>query len=497
MRTAFLRTAVSTAALLSAPAAFADVTAEQVWENWKENLALYGEDGVSVGSETVGSGTVSVTDLTLTLDDDESIIVSNLGALEFTENGDGTVTVTMHDSYPITIEEAGDNTLVELVVNQAGLAITVSGEPDAMNYDVAADSYEIALGQITSDEPVEAEAFMRINDVTGSYQTDTNTGMNTTFGFAASSIDFLLDAKEPAEEGYVVFSGQMGSVTSTGEIDLPEGADMDDPETFANDFAFRGETTAESMAVLFDVDIDGDVGNGSVQAGKFVVGGDMNPETLDYVFSLADAAVNMEVPDLPFPFAMSFSLLENTLAMPTGAADEPAAFGYRFALADFSISDEIWAMGDPAGALPRDPATIIFDISGMAKLFFDLFDPEQQEALELADVPGEINSLDVNNIQVTAVGAEVKADGAFTFDNTDLDTFDGFPRPQGELNVGITGANALIDTLIGMGLLPQEQATMGRMMMGMFTQPAGDDALTSKIEINEQGHVLANGQRIQ
>jgi len=63
--------------------------------------------------------------------------------------------------------------------------------------------------------------------------------------------------------------------------------------------------------------------------------------------------------------------------------------------------------------------------------------------------------------------------------------------------VGITGANALIDNLISMGLLPQEQATMGRMFMGMFTQPAGDDALTSKIEINDQGHIMANGQRIQ
>jgi len=38
---------------------------------------------------------------------------------------------------------------------------------------------------------------------------------------------------------------------------------------------------------------------------------------------------------------------------------------------------------------------------------------------------------------------------------------------------------------------------MGRMFMGMFTQPAGNDALTSKIEINDQGHILANGQRIQ
>jgi len=38
---------------------------------------------------------------------------------------------------------------------------------------------------------------------------------------------------------------------------------------------------------------------------------------------------------------------------------------------------------------------------------------------------------------------------------------------------------------------------MGRMMMGMFARSTGDDQLQSVIEVNEQGHVLANGQRLQ
>jgi hypothetical protein len=31
----------------------------------------------------------------------------------------------------------------------------------------------------------------------------------------------------------------------------------------------------------------------------------------------------------------------------------------------------------------------------------------------------------------------------------------------------------------------------------MFAVPAGDDTLTSKIEVNDDGHVLANGQRLK
>ena len=35
------------------------------------------------------------------------------------------------------------------------------------------------------------------------------------------------------------------------------------------------------------------------------------------------------------------------------------------------------------------------------------------------------------------------------------------------------------------------------MMMGMFAVPAGDDALTSKIEFKADGGIFANGQQIQ
>lgn len=71
------------------------------------------------------------------------------------------------------------------------------------------------------------------------------------------------------------------------------------------------------------------------------------------------------------------------------------------------------------------------------------------------------------------------------------------PAPEGEANLKLVGANALIDKLIGMGLVSEDDAMGARMMMGMFTVPAGDDTVTSKIEVNDEGHVLANGQRLK
>ncbi|MEM9581020.1 MAG: DUF2125 domain-containing protein, partial [Pseudomonadota bacterium] len=102
------------------------------------------------------------------------------------------------------------------------------------------------------------------------------------------------------------------------------------------------------------------------------------------------------------------------------------------------------------------------------------------------------------NLLVSVAGAKLTGDGDFTFDNTDLTSFDGLPKPTGKVNLALDGGNGLMDKLVQMGLLPEEQAMGARMMMGLFARPGeGEDSLTSTLEINEEGHILANGQRIQ
>jgi hypothetical protein len=168
-----------------------------------------------------------------------------------------------------------------------------------------------------------------------------------------------------------------------------------------------------------------------------------------------------------------------------------------FDFTELQVSDTIWNLADPQNILPRDPITVALGLSAKVTPFFDLLDPAQQEAMMMADVPGELNSVDIIEFVIKGVGADITGGGAFTFDNSDLQSFDGFPRPEGQVSFEINGVNALIDNLIQMGLIPQEEAMMPRMMMGMFTTPVGDDMLTSTIEVNGEGHVLANGQRLR
>ena len=117
---------------------------------------------------------------------------------------------------------------------------------------------------------------------------------------------------------------------------------------------------------------------------------------------------------------------------------------------------------------------------------------------ENGTTPAELHALRIDRLTVDAVGAKLDATGDVTFDNSDTTTFPGFPKPVGDININLSGANGLLDKLVAMGMLPAEQVMGARMMMGVFAVP-GDapDTLKSNIEFNDAGQILANGQRIK
>ena len=132
-------------------------------------------------------------------------------------------------------------------------------------------------------------------------------------------------------------------------------------------------------------------------------------------------------------------------------------------------------------------------------MLFDFLNPDQAAALQSSGAaPGELIALTLNNLVVDAVGARLTGTGDFTFDNSDLVSFGGIPRPTGAIDLKLVGGNGLLDKLVAVGVLPQQQAMGARMMMGLFAVAGPEeDTLNSKIEINEAGHILANGQRVQ
>lgn len=499
-----LTTTTALATLMMAQSAMADVTPTEVWADFKGYMEGY---GYAVSATEADSGdTLTVTDITMTvpLPEEEGTMTMTMSEMVFTADG-GAVDVSWPAEMPVglKIEADGEAVDIGLLYKSDGHQMTVSGDPNAMQWDFSAASIAVALDGITVEGetlgPDVARGEVVLADVASTTSMATSDMRNFEQSMTIGTLSYDIAAQDPDNaESNLLMKGSMAGVNYGGSGALPMEFDAEDPAAiFRGGFAINGTFGFDSgdsqfnfvdRSEAFSYQSSSDGGEGAVTMDATVWG---------YDYLLRNLDLQVAGSEIPFPVALKAAEFGGAMLFPVGKTEEAQDVALGLNLTDFQMNDMIWQIFDPGAQLPRDPATITLDLTGKAKMLFDLFDPEQAEMMADADMPAEIYEVTLNSLMVKAVGAMLTGNGAFTFDNSDLETFGGVPKPTGEINAELTGANALIDKLIAMGLLPEEEAMGFRMMMSMFAVPAGDDVLTSKIEINEQGHVLANGQRIQ
>ncbi len=489
------------ALLLSTTAAHADVTPEQVWDSWQDWMTAYNGD-ITIGSERRDGDTLNVENIAMLMEIPDGEVSAITQSLAFTDNGDGTVSVTMAPDYTIKMNadpadaEAFDMTMRMV---QEGMTMLVSGTPEKMTYALTADSYGLVVDEVLAEgikQPLMLEVMT--TDVTGTYETTAGETMDVSYVLNAANTLVNMNFEDPEASETAAFSSTVQGLSMTGTSVLPEGGLSDNPALMMS-AGLMGDAgyTFDSSASTFSFEGNGDTlsGTGTSEGGNLAVA--MTEDGIGYKGTTRGLNMNVQTGDLPFPLSFAMAEYGFDFLMPMSKSEEPQDFGLALNLSDFTMADALWNMFDPGTILPRDPATVSFDIDGKANWFFDLMDPEQAAALESAETPGEIHALDLNNLLVELAGAKLTGDGAFEFDNSDTTTFDGLPRPEGTVNLKLEGGNGLIDKLISMGLLPEDQAMGARMMLGLFATPTGEDELTSKIEVTEDGQVLANGQRLR
>ena len=86
-----------------ATGACAEVTSQEVWASWQAMMTSAGQE-MTVGNTSDSGKLVEATDVAVTYKDElgGSALVT-FDKLTFADNGDGTVTVTMPESYPVQI----------------------------------------------------------------------------------------------------------------------------------------------------------------------------------------------------------------------------------------------------------------------------------------------------------------------------------------------------------------------------------------------------------
>ena len=496
----------STAVLLATSGtAVADVTAAQVWENWQALTGSYGQT-FNVGSETMSGDTLTIKDLAIDFAMSDGASKGTIDELVFKEMGDGTVMFTMSPEYRISVTSAvpdGEAIDIDMAVVHSGLVMLASGTPDNIAYDFTAESISMEMGPFMTNDGNDLKMDMdfTINQIDGRYDTEIGAFNTTDSKLSAANATFSLLMTEPDEGTVVKMNGVYSDLAMDAIATLPTEIDTKNPmwmfgtETDMTGSFSTGSTTF-SMAVEDGSDSFQVIGGSgasnldfSIQNGTIAYGG----SAMDTIYSIAS-------PQLPLP-SLNLGIKETVFefAMPMLKSDEPNDMKIVTKLVGLSVDENLWAMIDPGRMLSHDPATLVFDITAGVNWLIDLTDTKAMEmAEENGETPIEVHTADINEINLTIAGAEVSASGAFEFDNTDMVTFDGIPAPSGSLDVSIDGVNGLIDTLIQMGLLPEEQAMGARMMMAMFSKPGeGEDSLVSTIEVTKEGSVLANGQRLR
>lgn len=494
--------------LLGTNTTFADVTNGEVWDNWQGYMNGM---GYSITAKEAASGNVlTVTDIKMTVivEAGDQDLSAALPQLTFTELGDGSVKIELPALSEIILDLAlGTGEQVDAIINYAqdGLDMTVTGENGEFSYVYTANDIDVSLGSLVVDGTKISTSMVRVGvnlkDVSGNSKITDGELRNYTRALNSSALSYDLAFADPGTGATVKANGALQNLASSSD------------STFSNSVLNMQNVSAMleagfSAAGLFtygggkmDVVFDGPDGTGTLNT--TTTGGavtfSFGSGGMEYDVSQTGLGLSALVPDVPLPIMMNVALSKFNFAMPIQKSDEEQDFAIGFTMGDFTVSDMLWGIFDPAAQLPRNPATVVLDLSGKAKVLFDFLDPDQAAALDSSGAaPGELNALTLKNLIVDAVGARLTGTGDFTFDNADLASFGGVPRPSGAVDLKLVGGNGLLDKLVNMGLLPQQQAMGARMMMGLFAVAGAEpDTLTSKIEINDAGHILANGQRIQ
>lgn len=482
---------------LSAPAALAQVTADELWAEWQAQAAATGQPVTAATVTETGNG-LTLGGVTSQYVDSDVSVRSAVDEIRMVENGDGGVDITMSQPYRISLTFPVDGSpgeaTIEVLLFHENLAITANGPVEARTYSYTADLLTMTEGAITSGGmPVSMELDGEMRGLNAEYIVDgrnpDNLAITSTTQLDSIAIGLDLRPEDPSQ-GYLKSSFQMADLATTGNATLGAIGALAAADGLPEGFALDSVVEYGALAFVFDLQQPGEplrIAN-STRGGSLST--TINDTMLAYGIAATGSQWELEAPDLPLPIEVSAGQSEFRFEIPVAAAPDPQGFAARLAYEDVMLDDTIWAMMDPAQVVPRDPISLVADVSGMVRVLVDMM---QTDPGSLNAPPGELRSLDINELRVAAAGAELTGDGALTFAEGQA-----MPLPQGRVELGLSGGLALLDRLQASGAVPAEEMVGIRAALGAFARPgATPDTLESTVEFGPNGTITANGLPLQ
>lgn len=494
--------------IITANPALAEITPEDAWDIWNAQAQAL---GLSIEATPRRDGDTLVIDsarLVAPFPDRDAQLFLDLGRVSFAPDGNGAVDIVLPETGVMVMGGAGDGETAELRINYSltGLSAHMSGDPGNVITNWRYMGLEMTLGEFLVDGKLQdgfsgtltAAPFIgRVATNVGEDQvniTASSTYVGMQYGYVIAPAD------QPGDQTSA--SGTISEYVGNVSFDLPRmGIDlMNLPAQLRNGLAILANFTLADMQTTQKLVAGGSLmmdQASAVQDQTFNFG--LSKDGLIYSVASGLFSVTNNTPGLLPPIEVGISGISADFAMPILTASTPQQALLRLSLRDVTVNDDLLAMIDPDARLPRDPAYLTVDISGTLTPLVDLVDfPMLNKEISKGGEPLQVNTVTANTLYLSVFGASAQASGAFTIDNADRDSFDGLPAPEGTLEVKVQGANKLIDLLIDIGLISDNDATGIRVILGMFGRVGeGEDTVLSTIEVNPDGTIIANGQRMK
>ncbi len=488
--------------------AWAEITAQEAWQATVDAIVDSGGE-IEATVVTTADG-LSISDILISSDlDDETTegsIAIAMDSVVLTEDGDGGVLIDYPEVAVIAVVAEDETGAYEVTVDLTldNVETYVAGTPDAMLYTYAGDGLRATMSELLVDGDVVPPSVARFDGLFGAFEGATEIiesgGITTTAqDFALADIAYDMAFPDPEEGSTIAAQGTLASLSMVSASDVPDDVDFEDLPAAVNAgfaFEFALEMGAGESSGTY-TEASGAQTSFASNSGAANMGMSMSGDAVALSVSASALSQSYTMADLPVPIEVDMNEVGLAISVPTAPTDEPTTAEAALVIDGLAVSDFVWNMFDPAELLPRAPASVALDLVAEVTPLISAFDVAAVARVSPQSPPALLHTLTLGTLVIDAAGALVTGEGAFSFDNTDLQTLPGFPRPEGAIDLELSGINGLIDTLIQMGLLPQEQAMGARMFLAMLTVPGAEpDTATSRIEFNSQGHLLANGQRL-
>ncbi len=493
-----LSLSLSVAAIFAASPSLAQVTAAEIWAEWQAQSAAMNQPLSADGVSETADGLV-ITGLTSTFEDPTASAEAVLDEVILTENSDGTVSISVSSPYRITSRatpEFGAEASFAFEIGFEGLEITASGTPDNRRYDYVADRITMTDAGMTIDgtEAPELSIDMSVTDIRADYiligdnVEDMRVTSDSEFASAGGTIE--VDGPE-TDPGNFKMSFSMGATSSTSAMTLASIAAMaGGAQSLPENFDLTGDATYERLSYEAAFEGPGEAFNMAFanQGGEIAI--EFTPGGLTYDLSGEGVEARVLTSQFPVPITISAASTGFLITVPMAPEEEPSDMALVLDYQGLEINEEIWGMFDPGGAIPRDPANLLIDMTGTAQMFVNLLNADP---VTMQGPPGELRSATLNELDISAAGARLEGDGELEFAPGQI-----VPMPVGTIDLRLAGMNGLLDRLTGAGLLPMEQAAMARGVAGMFARPGATmDTLETTVEFLPGGQITANGIPLQ